>query len=244
MLQIDWMFAEIKGKKNAGFADFVALLSKAPHESVFSTELIKILIDHFWVRYYRYVIFCGFLPYLAYMIMTLIYLSNYTVQEKDHDYWEWSEESSMRFVILLMIFYFLYFEVMSMKRDRYYYFLDIFNYVDLVSFIMNTYLIGGMKVSKKSDELEERQEDRIRNLASVAALLMWFKAFYWLRLFGPTSFFVRMIIETIYDIRYFMILFIFILMTFGNSLLILSENREEELFKLNFDNNYLNVLLN
>ena len=44
-----------------------------------------------------------------------------------------------------------------------------------------------------------------------------------MRLFGGTSFYVRLIRETIYDIGYFMILYIFILMTFGNVLLILGE---------------------
>lgn len=55
---------------------------------------------------------------------------------------------------------------------------------------------------------------------------MWVKSFYWLRLFGKTSFFVRMISETLYDIKYFLILFIFILMTFGNAMLILSSDRQ------------------
>lgn len=77
---------------------------------------------------------------------------------------------------------------------------------------------------------------------------MWFKAFYWLRMFGPTSFFVRMIQETLYDIRYFLILFILILLTFGNAILILSQGREENdqepLFKDYFANSYLNVVLN
>ena len=53
---------------------------------------------------------------------------------------------------------------------------------------------------------------------------MWLKAFYWLRLFSQTSFYIRLIIETISDIKYFLILFIFILMTFGNALLILDES--------------------
>ena len=73
---------------------------------------------------------------------------------------------------------------------------------------------------------------------------MWFKAFYWLRLFGPTSFFVRMIQETLFDIRYFLILFVLILMTFGNAILILSEGRESPLYKDYFSNDYMNVVLN
>ena len=79
MLQIDWIFAENGGKEKVGFAEFVVALSKAPHESVFSTDLIKTLVDHFWARYYRAVVNFGFLPFMIYMILTLIYVSNYTV---------------------------------------------------------------------------------------------------------------------------------------------------------------------
>ena len=73
---------------------------------------------------------------------------------------------------------------------------------------------------------------------------MWTKTFYWLRLFGSTSFYVRMIIETLYDIRYFLLHFLLILMTFGNAMLILSEGREEALYKDYFEIDFLNVVLN
>ena len=61
-----------------------------------------------------------------------------------------------------------------------------------------------------------------RGIAAVLVLLMWVKTFYWMRLFSPTSFYIRLIGETLRDIKYFLILFIFILMTFGNTLLIMN----------------------
>jgi len=73
---------------------------------------------------------------------------------------------------------------------------------------------------------------------------MWTKSFYWLRLFGPTSFFVRLIGDTLHDIRYFLILFVLILMTFGNAVLILSEGREDKLYRDYTSLEYFNVVLN
>ena len=86
----------------------------------------------------------------------------------------------------------------------------------------------------------------IASVAAVAVILSWFKAFYWLRLFEQTSLFVRMIVETLYDIRIFLILFILILMTFGNALLVLNQGRgaAEPLYKDYFDIDFLNVILN
>ena len=61
-----------------------------------------------------------------------------------------------------------------------------------------------------------------RGFAAVLVLLMWIKTFYWMRLFSPTSFYIRLISETLVDIKYFLILLIFILMTIGNTLLVMN----------------------
>ena len=50
----------------------------------------------------------------------------------------------------------------------------------------------------------------------------------WCKLFGPTSFFVRLILETISDIKYFMIIFVVALMMFGMPMYILQLNRDED----------------
>ena len=56
---------------------------------------------------------------------------------------------------------------------------------------------------------------------------MWFKCFYWMRLFSSTSFYIRLIIETLADIKYFLILLIVIFCTFGNAFLIMDIGKEE-----------------
>ena len=61
-----------------------------------------------------------------------------------------------------------------------------------------------------------------RAIAAILVLLMWVKTFYWMRLFSATSFYIRLIQETLTDIVSFMILFVFILMTFGNTLLVMN----------------------
>ena len=75
---------------------------------------------------------------------------------------------------------------------------------------------------------------------------MWFKAFYWMRLFTGTSFYVRLIRETLYDIRFFALLFICILATFGNALYVMSQGRpdDEMLYADIFGWRVLSTLLN
>ena len=87
---------------------------------------------------------------------------------------------------------------------------------------------------------------RRRAMAALLVFLMWMKTFYWMRLFGPTSFYVRLIQETIMDIGYFLILFIFILLTFGNTLLIMNYGRpdDSQVFADIFGITFLNTLVN
>ena len=72
-----------------------------------------------------------------------------------------------------------------------------------------------------------------------------------MRLFTQTSFYVRLIRETLSDIRFFLILFVFILMTFANTLMIIGDGRDQGpkgskggLYKDVFDTKFLNAVTN
>ena len=58
-------------------------------------------------------------------------------------------------------------------------------------------------------------------MTSVATLLMWVKGILWLRLFSATSFYIRLISETLKDITTFMIILLIFLIMFANCIYIL-----------------------
>lgn len=57
--------------------------------------------------------------------------------------------------------------------------------------------------------------------ASIGAFAMWLLLFSWMRLFYSTSFYVMMILEAIYDIRFFLLMIVLCVCMFGNAVLIL-----------------------
>ena len=224
LLKVDWAFAAYKGNESVGFRELVVALSQAPNESLFSTDLIITLVDHFWDRYYRAIFIRCFIPYCAYFVVSLYYVSNFTVAGiSPDDRWSFTVEFFMRWFILLSVLYFAFFEFVSAIRDGAAYFMDIYNYVDWAAFVLNMWVLYATSAYQP-----DKDHDRytIRTLAALLVFFMWIKTFYWMRLFTSTSFYVRLIKETLFDIRYFLILFIFILMTFGNTLLILGEGRD------------------
>ena len=86
----------------------------------------------------------------------------------------------------------------------------------------------------------------LRTQAAFAVFLTWVKAFYLMRLFEHTSFFVRLVFETITDIFYGLLVFLVILMMFGNALIVLSQDREPFYYRYfeEDSSDYINVFLN
>jgi len=60
------------------------------------------------------------------------------------------------------------------------------------------------------------QREVILTIGSWGMFLMWIKVFYWFRLFSSYAYYVRLIMQTIFDSRKFMILVVIILISFGN----------------------------
>ena len=168
---------------------------------------------------------------MVYFITALYYYSNYTVDGVDPDEkWSATPEFFTRCIILLGTGYFAFFEIKHMLRDGFKYFLDIFNVIDFLTFGLNIFLTH----ATSAYPIDEKKESRstIRSLASLAVFLYWLKTFYWMRLFERLSFYVRLIRETLYDITAFLVLFVFILMTFGNTLIIIDGHRDGDKKKL------------
>jgi hypothetical protein len=92
--------------------------------------------------------------------------------------------------------------------------------VDMLSLFMNAFYVYCEITNFISHQ-------DLQLVASCATLLLWFKLFYWMRLFKPFSAFIRMISEIISDIQVFMVMLIIALASFANVIFILNLNRLE-----------------
>ena len=84
-----------------------------------------------------------------------------------------------------------------------------------------------------------------RALATLTIFLLWNKVLYWMRLFDATSFYIKLIRETLYDIISFLILFTFCLTMFGSMILMMNEGRgDDPIITPQFGSPYLDVIFN
>ena len=128
-------------------------LDRAPHESLFSTELIITLCDHFWDFYSRKILIFCFLPYLFYFFCTIFYVSWYAVDGiPPEENGTLTAELVLRIIIVLSIIYFAFFELVAFFRGAKNYILDPFNYFDWLEFFLNYYIVS--HIVREGDETD------------------------------------------------------------------------------------------
>jgi hypothetical protein len=184
---------------------------------------------NFWDDYSAYVKKYVLVPFLIYFCSTITYFSVDLIDKDfrtaDHTFDNWySLEFVNRVITIVFMFYFALWEGVQIKRSGLKYFLDLYNYLDIGSIILNTFLLCDLFLKPKDNKMLS-QEDTVL-AAFVSVLILWWKLIYWFRLFTATSFYIKLISETIRGIGYFTIIFIFILSAFANCIYILDANRE------------------
>lgn len=232
MLRIDWIFQKTREGAMTSYGNLVSCLANA-NDSLFATELVKTLVMNFWDDYSKMVIKFVLVPFIIYFCSTVMYFSTDLINEDfrkaEHNFDNWlpTEENDYSFefinrviTIVFMVYFFLW-ECVQIKRNGAAYFQDPWNYLDMISISLNTFLLIDLFLMK--DKILS-QEDTVL-AAFVSVLILWWKLIYWFRLFATTSFYIKLIVETIRGIGYFTIIFIFIIGAFANAIYILDANR-------------------
>ena len=68
---------------------------------------------------------------------------------------------------------------------------------------------------------------QMRTAGTISVIFLWFKVFDWLRLFDGTAFFTKLITETLWSIRDFVIVLLVWYFMFGTAFYIINMNRLE-----------------
>lgn len=223
MLPLNWLLSE---RKN--FVDFVGILGDASSNQIYDTELISTLLDEFWNENYMKILTRALLPWLAYAVSVLFFFSYSLRADHQNDVANGGViaiEYGVGVTALVLLGYQLQIEgrqLLSMP-DKLDYFTTPINLVDLYQFssaifIIATNMLGTNWVSPENQ----------RVMAAFTTLALWIKVLDWCKLFQPTSFFIRLITETIYDIRYFMLILMVALAMFGTPMYMLQLNRTED----------------
>ena len=81
MLPVNWLYVDSYAGSVSGRTKLVKALARAPHESLFSTDLVITLVESFWEKFSSTMIYFAFLPFMVYLVATVVYFGKYINEE-------------------------------------------------------------------------------------------------------------------------------------------------------------------
>ena len=159
-----------------------------------------------------------FIPHCLYFVVTLWYFT-YVLTEAPANqgfFYGTDYQVACRVLILVLTILLLGVELSQLIFLKMTYIYDRWNLLYVFSFLLNISL-----VANHSSDYFQSDPYNSTMVGAVAVLLVWVMIFYWCRLSENFAFYVLMMTESFYDIRFFLLLFFLVSLTFGNAMLIL-----------------------
>ena len=213
-IEFDWIFSTGEG------TDFLSTLAYTDNIELFSLKLVRYIIRFLWSYYRMAIVMYLFIPYLIYFTLFILYAT--WIHDKAFDNNDGKFEgyglvnTIMIIVLLILIVYFFYFEVRQIIFHKLMYFTSVWNVADLSTLILNSVILIG--------DLAGLRERYIVTLSGISVLMVWLKLFYFGRIFLSTAAMIRMILEIVADMKYFLLVLLLAIAGFGNCFFILARN--------------------
>ena len=173
-----------------------------------------------WGVCWKYLMVYVFVPFAVYFSVFVVYVT-YVHKNKVQNGQSYSDSYGIAQIILiiitlLFIIYQGFYEAKQIWVNKLNYFFSFWNLVDLISLLLN--------LTVCISDLAGLDDSRFIPLSAIAILFMYLKLFYFGRIFISTAAMVRMVIAIIYDMRYFLFVFLLACAGFGNCFFILAKN--------------------
>ena len=215
-IEFDWIYT---GKD----ADqFLKDLGDTDDLEILAQPIIKDIILYQWKFYKINLIRYLLIPYWIYFWLFWVYVT-WIIKEVE------SEKNGGTFTILgyitgwfILLFnlFWGYVETTQLLFHKLEYFKSFWNILDLTSLILN--------VTNVLLNFANANYEIINRTCSISVLILYFKLFYFLRIFFATGYLIGMIIEIVIDMKYFLCVLIISAWAFGNSFWILGRNSSPE----------------
>ena len=212
MLDFDWLF------EDTNVQILIRMLEDTENDSLFATKQIRIFTEMLWAQFYAAIFYKMFLNFLRYFLSVVFYFTFFLGDDSGWGPGYGLASTLLQVLIAVDILCVCAVEFVQAHESGFKNYLgDAWNWLDICSIGMNTLILV----------LNETYVDfhMIRQLAIFAVLMMWFKLFYWMRLFEATASFIRMTKEIFVDIKAFMVMLAIIVCTFANAFLIMDHSR-------------------
>lgn len=203
--------------------------------AIFSNKALEVVVNYKWKAYARSYFLSNFKLFLIFLCIFLVdfmYVFPNRVMEGSDEIGTFGIISCILDSLNIMFFvYYSALEIRELKADPKDYLSSGFNYIDICLILCSLItlsldileIFGGIGIN-----------DIIKLFSSMAIFLYWTRLISYLRGFEGTAFMIRLIIEVIFDIRYFLILILLFTLSFNCALYVIQSSFNDS------DTNYIN----
>ena len=213
-IEFDWIFT---GKD----ADqFLKDLGETNDMDILSQPIIKDIILYQWKYYKINLIKYLLVPYLIYFWLFLVYVT-WIIKEVEAENGD-GVFTTLGYIagvfIILFNWFWSYVEITQLLFHKLEYFKSFWNLLDMFQLILS--------FTNVILNFANANYQNINRTWSISVLILYFKLFYFLRIFFATGYLISMILEIVVDMKYFLWVLIISACAFGNSFWILGRNSE------------------
>ena len=215
LIRTDWLFTKQNVSDNGNdFLQLIDTLDESDNQALYTTTFVDALLETIYTqrrKVFNYV----FLPFMLQSAACLIYFSLYLQHEEP----EFSLSGLfLQLCIVVSTIYFVYQEGLQIKDKEFLeYFWDLNNIFDLTSSFLNWVLVLNEWVNHYLID-----STSLKICTMFALVGVWYKVFYWMRLFQNPAFFMNLLKQTLKDIVPFMLMISILIAGFSNILFILN----------------------
>ena len=234
-VKINWINKD--GNQAKGFLELIRAFSDAP-TSVYGTDFIKSLATTLFSRF-KFKLRMAFGMFVLYALSVTWYLQNYLLPSDHHKEMSRKDEiarwvTGLTSVILFALYVLI--ELNQLLNEKFEYFNDFWNFMDILSIANNTILIYN-HVYEIFYEETPVGDTNLPVLVALCSIFVGMKIFYWFNLFHKTSFYIVLIYETIVGIMWFLLIFFGLLLMLGSALFLVNKaNADDQSFFRNTEN--------
>ena len=202
-------------------------MSFPPSNPLFSNKVFQLFIRFKWETYARRYLLQEFITFL---LIFMVFLTNniYILPARNEslaDQFGSSKYDTVSLIFeIILITYFTYYtikEILQIKRSGIVaYFSSPWNWFDL---ILVPLVIGNASLDIYQITLLNSQIENEKIVSSITFLIFWLRVLSYSRAFEGTGFMLRLVIQVILDMRYFLMLIILFNLAFGSAAFMLQK---------------------
>jgi len=224
-IEFDWLFTDDR------IHTLMKDLSESTNSQLFKLDIIKDIVLFQWKYFKSAIIWQIFLPYLIYLLIFCVYSTWLQKQkhEEDEALGKFQIGSYITGVVILMFnVFWTYTEIRQIILYGFQYFLSFWNILDMLAILLNVMVV--------LMDFTNVSFNNVNRVGALAVLLLYLKLFYFMRIFFATANNIRMIIETIKTMKFFISVLFIATVAFGNAFFVLGRNSDRVDSELNAEN--------